>query len=177
MAMAMTLIRMSVVGIPLLLALFQFVNDHVYDERDEDLTLRTLSLGGTMILSSCLLLGMYYAGLCTINSTLPSSSLTSLISLFIVPLFVIILITIHAQFTQMVPPGLRLTTWMWSIGVAWGYVAFIGVIAEGYTQEVVAAYGLLFVFGLLGWMDYPTLDDSDNVDDDSDDEPAWWGIE
>lgn len=187
MAMATTLLRMSVLGIPLLLALFQFINDHVYEEQDERLRMKTQFFGGSMVLSSYLLLAMYYAGLCTVNSTLPPSRLTITVSLFILPLFVIISITLYAQFKQMVKPGLRFATWMTSIGVAWGYVSFYVSIGGGSTRDLVGAYAFLIFFGILGWVgttpSYQALsraifDWIASMDpDDNDDEPEWWGIE
>lgn len=181
---------MSVVGIPLLLALFQFTNDHIYDRWDEKLTTKTQLFGGAMILSSYLLLYMFYAGLCVINNTLPTSRLTVSISIFIVPLFIIIFVTLYAQFKQMVQPGLRLGAWLASIGIAFGYISIYVAIADGNFRQRITAYGLMVVFLLSGWVaSQPrsqtlirTLHNrinsrqSDPKSDDND-EPKWWGID
>lgn len=168
MTMAMTLIQMTVVGVPLLLALFQFINDHVYDDWDEQLTVKTQLFGGAMILSSFLLLYMYYAGLCTINNTLPPSRLTISISIFVLPLFIIISITLYAQFKQMVRPGLRFRAWMVSIGIAWGYIGFLVSLSGGSTRDMIVAYGLMLIFIAAGFMIPAPVND---------DEPEWRGID
>ena len=52
MAVAMSFLQMSVVGIPLLLALLQYINDHEYPEPETQLTVRTFGYGIMMELST-----------------------------------------------------------------------------------------------------------------------------
>ena len=82
MAVAMSFLEMSVVGIPLLLALFQYINDHEYPEQETEFTFRTFSYGIMMGLSAFLLWGFYLTAYCVIRVELGANRLTNMLYLF-----------------------------------------------------------------------------------------------
>lgn len=100
---------MSVVGLPLLLALFQFVNDHEYPEPDERIRPRTVLYGILMAASTFTLWGLYFVSACVLQSSLGGEQLSTLLFVFLWVLLAIIFVILLIQLEQMVGEDLRYT--------------------------------------------------------------------
>lgn len=87
---AINLLQMSVLGLPLVLALFQFVNNHEYPEPEATVSKRTVLYGLIMMTSASMLLGFYYSAFCMIQSQLDATQLTNLLFVFMFVMLAII---------------------------------------------------------------------------------------
>lgn len=103
------LLQMSVVGIPLLLALFQFINDHEYPEPKDCLGLQSVIYGIAMGLSAFVLLGLYLVASCVIIAEVGINVLTILLLIFWWVLFVIIDRILSIQLRQMLRKNPRVS--------------------------------------------------------------------
>lgn len=146
---AISLLQMSVLGLPLLLALFQFVNDHEYDTPEDDVSLRTVLYGLVMMTSAFLLLGFYYAAFCMIYSAMGVTDLTTLLLLFMAVMLAIIMVILLIQMEQMVGEGARYSL----IAYLWGILVVMSSLAI--TNLLVRAGLVLLAMGLvgMGWID------------------------
>ena len=104
---AISLLQMSVLGLPLLLALFQFVNDHEYPEPEETVSKRTVLYGLIMMTSALMLWRFYHVAFCMIQSQLDATQLTNLLFVFMWVMLAIILAILWIQLEQMAGEGAR----------------------------------------------------------------------
>lgn len=88
-------------GLPLLLALFQFVNDHEYPEPEETVSKRTVLYGFVMVASALLLWRFYSSAFYIIQSELGVTPLTDLLFLFMLVMLAIIFVILLIQMEQM----------------------------------------------------------------------------
>lgn len=139
MSVATTMVQMCVVGLPLLLSLFQFVNNHEYPEPEEDLRLRTVLYAFTMAASAATLLGLYYTGFCRINAELGASTLTNLLFVFLFILLLMTLIFLHVQFEMMVAEDARYPAEAYVTGVG----CIIWAVVDG--QLLLGVMGIILV--------------------------------
>lgn len=116
--MATRLLQMSVLGLPLLLSLFQFVNAHKYPEPEEELSMQTLAYSAVMMTSAFMLWSFYFAAFCVIQTHLGSSQLTTLLFLFMWVMLAIIGIILGIQLDQMVGEDARYSLAAYLSGVA-----------------------------------------------------------
>lgn len=114
---AINLLQRSVLGLPLLLALFQFVNNHEYPEPEATVSKRTVLYGLIMMMSASMLLGFYYSAFCMIQSQLDATQLTNLLFVFMVVMLAIILVILFIQVEQMVGKGARYSFLPYIFGV------------------------------------------------------------
>lgn len=122
---AISLLEMSVVGIPLLLALFQYINDHEYEEPKDSLGLQSFIYGVAMGLSALVLLGLYLVAYCVIVAELGMNVLTGLLFVFWCVLIIIIDRILSVQLKQMLRKELQysLVGYLMAFGLVVGAVA------------------------------------------------------
>lgn len=94
---AINLLQMTVLGLPLLLALFQFVNNYEYPEPEATVSKRTVLYGLIMMTSASMLLGFYSSAFCMIQSQLDATQLTNLLFVFMFVILAIILVILFIQ--------------------------------------------------------------------------------
>lgn len=150
MAVAMSFLEMSVVGIPLLLALFQYINDHEYPEPETRLSKRTVTHSIMMALSAFLLWGFYLTAYCVIRVELGANRLTNMLFLFWWVLVIIIVVILSIQLEQMLIERLRIsmTAYLSALGLAiiavvdFFQAALLVRVVAGVTAVIVATVGL-----------------------------------
>lgn len=151
---AVSLLQMSVVGLPLLLALFQFVNDHEYPEPEDEIRIRTILYGFVMVASAFTLWLLYYSAFQVIRSELGAMPMTEWLSLFNWVLAAIIFVILLIQLEQMVGEGRRFFLAGYLLSISFGAVAFL---EESVTRTafylVCGAFTLLSVWNYYGKVD------------------------
>ena len=146
---AISLLQMSVLGLPLLLALFQFVNDHEYPEPEETVSKRTVIYGLIMMTSAFLLWGFYYVAFCMIQSQLDAAQLIALLLAFMVVMLAVIFVILYIQVQQMVGEGARYSFVTYLFGCI-SIGAFAG--AESWVVRVVIV-SLAVIVVWMGWVE------------------------
>lgn len=149
---AISLLQMSVLGLPLLLALFQFVNDHEFPEPEQQITLRTLAYGIVMMAGAFMLWAFYYSAFCMIRSELGATELTNLLFLFMWVMFAIILVILLIQMEQMVGEEMRYSLLAY-LG-AFGLVATSPAIASSVVRWGAVILAAIVVY--MGWIEQTT---------------------
>lgn len=148
-SLAFNLLQISIVGIPLLLALFQFINAHEYSVSENRIRPRTFLYGVLMVVSSFILWGLFFVALCVIRTTLGSSQLTAMLFGLLVVLLAIIFVILLIQLEQMVGESLRYPLGAYLLAAFSILIAIYYSIGGNYSNVVI--YITYFVlFTLLG---------------------------